>query len=91
MMIPLILNMRVRKEGRRQVSLFLPIFLVWILLLALLLALLPFVLLAALLTWSYGGKMLLGLYPRLFSVLWALSGLHIEVKNEKEDILFDFR
>jgi hypothetical protein len=91
MMIPLILNMHVRKEGRRGVTLFLPIFLAWILLLALLLALLPFVLLAALLTWSNGGKMLLDLYPRLFSILWALSGLHIEVKNEEEDILFDFR
>jgi len=89
-MIPLILNMHVRKEGRRGVTLFLPIFLAWILLLAILLVLFPFVLLAALLTWP-NGKMLLALYPMMFSVLWAMSGLHIEVKKEKEDILFDFR
>ena len=89
-MIPLILNMHVRKEPRRGVTLFLPIFLAWILLLAILLVLFPFVLLAALLTWP-NGKMLLAIYPMMFSVLWAMSGLHIEVKNKDEDILFDFR
>ncbi len=89
-MIPLILNMHVRKEGRRGVTLFLPIFLAWIILVALLLILFPFVLLAALLTWP-DGKMLLAIYPLVFSLLWAMSGLHIEVKNKDEDILFDFR
>jgi hypothetical protein len=69
----------------------LPVFLVWILLFTLMLALLPFVLVAALLTWPGGhGKWLLLTYPMLISLLFHLSGLHIEVERPDENILIAF-
>jgi len=69
----------------------LPVFLVWILLFALMIVLFPFVLIAALVTWRSGqGKWLLMTYPLLVSVLFHLSGLHIEVEHPDENILIAF-
>jgi hypothetical protein len=72
-------------------GLLLPIFLVWILLFALLIVLFPFVLVAALITWRSGqGKWLLLTYPLLVSVLFHLSGLHIEVEHPEQNVLIEF-
>jgi hypothetical protein len=68
------------------------VILIWIILAALLIVLLPFVLLAVLLTWRRGpGRMLLLFYPMTASVLWNLSGLHIETKNSTDELLIDFQ
>jgi hypothetical protein len=89
-MIPLFMRLRVGRNPDKY-GLLLPIFLVWILLFALMLVLLPFVLIAALLTWQSGkGKLLLLTYPLLISLLFKLSGLHIEVGGRKENVLIAF-
>ena len=79
------------KPGRRGFRLWFPVILIWIILGALLIALFPLVLLAALITWRNGsGRFLLFLYPMLAAVLWNLSGLHIEAKDDENDVLIDF-
>ena len=89
-MIPLFMRLRVGRNPDKY-GLLLPIFLVWILLFALMLILLPFVLLTALFTWRGGqGKLLLLTYPLLISLLFKLSGLHIEVGGPKENVLIAF-
>lgn len=89
-MIPLFMRLRIGRDPDKY-GVLLPIFLVWILLFALMLVLLPFVLLAALFTWRGGqGKLLLLTYPLLISLLFKLSGLHIEVSGPKENVLIAF-
>jgi predicted exporter len=91
-MVPVLMHFKVRRPGHRAFGLYFPVILIWIILAALLIALLPFVLLAALLTCRRGpGRMLIVLYPMTAAVLWNLSGLHIEVKNDENELLFDFR
>lgn len=90
-MLPFWLRLRVGKPGHKTFRLWFPVILIWIILAALLLALFPLVLLAALITRRNGpGKILLLLYPMLAAVLWNLSGLHIETRDDENDILIDF-
>ena len=90
-MLPFWLRLRVGKPGRRPFRLWFPIILIWIILAALLIALFPLVLLAALATRRNGpGKFLILFYPMLAAVLWNLGGLHIEAKDDENDILIDF-
>jgi prepilin signal peptidase PulO-like enzyme (type II secretory pathway) len=89
-MIPLFMRLRVGRNPDKY-GVLLPVFLVWILLFALMLVLFPFVLVAALFTWQSGkGKLLLLTYPLLISLLFKLSGLHIEVGRSKENVLIAF-
>jgi hypothetical protein len=89
-MIPMLMRLKFSRDPGKY-GLLLPIFLVWILLFALMIILLPFVLLGALFTWASGqGKWLLMVYPLLVSTLFHLSGLHIEVENEEQNILIAF-
>jgi hypothetical protein len=84
------MRLKVSRNPNRH-GLLLPIFLLWILLFALMVALFPFVLIAALFSWRSGqGKWLLMTYPLLISVLFHLSGLHIEVERADENILIAF-
>jgi hypothetical protein len=85
------MRLKIRPEGRKGVSLWIPVFLAWIILWALML-LLPFLVLAALLT--LGGRpglSILAVYPLLFSLLWNLSGLHIEARDAENDVLVSFQ
>jgi predicted exporter len=87
--LPLWLHFRIRRPGRRAFGLYFPVILIWIILAALMIVLLPFV---ALLTWGRGpGRFLLLLYPMTAAVIWNLSDLHIETKNDEHDILIDFK
>ncbi|MDH4272305.1 MAG: hypothetical protein OEW18_10080 [Candidatus Aminicenantes bacterium] len=89
-MIPIFMRLRIGRNPDKY-GLLLPVFLVWVLLFALMIILLPFVLIAALFTWRSGqGKLLLLTYPLLVSVLFTLSGLHIEVVSRKENVLIAF-
>lgn len=91
-MFPLWMRLKVRPRGKRGVSLWFPVILLWILLGALMVALLPFLILAALLTWRRGpGPALLFIYPLLVSVLWNLSGLHLEIRDAENDVLVIFQ
>ena len=89
-MIPMLMRLKVSRNPDKY-GVLLPVFLVWILLFALMIVLFPFVLIAALVTWRSGqGKWLLMTYPLLVSVLFHLSGLHIEVEHPDENILIAF-
>lgn len=90
-MMPMIMRMRVYEKGKRPFRFFFPVILIWIIVAALLIVLLPFVLIAALVTWRSGpGKLLLIAYPIFFTVLFQLSGLHIEIANLKREFLIHF-
>jgi hypothetical protein len=89
-MMPMLMRLKVSRDPNRY-GVLLPVFLVWILLVALMVVLLPFVLVAALFTWRSGqGKSLLLTYPLLLSVLFHLSGLHIEVEHSEHNVLIAF-
>jgi len=90
-MIPMIMKMRIYEEGKRSFRFFFPVILIWIFVAALLIVLSPLVLIAALITWRSGpGKLLLFAYPIFFSVLFQLSGLHVEIGNLKRELLIHF-
>jgi len=86
-MIPLTMRLRVRKNGRKVVGLWFPIFLALIPVILLLAALFPLVLVAALLA-SLGGQggMVLRSYALVFTVLFMLSGLRIEVADPMNEV-----
>ena len=86
-MIPLLLRIRVRKEDHRGVNLWLPLFLLWLIVLPLLALLLPLVLLAALVLWPSGkGKLILYGYVMIFRLIGYMSGLKIDIKSRDNNI-----
>ncbi len=91
-MIPTIMRLDVRKSNDGSVRLFLPVIIVWILAFGLLIAAFPLVLIASLATAGRGpGFRLLRFYPAFFEILFALSGLRIDVAkhgNAKVSIAF---
>jgi len=92
MRIPLIMRIRVIEAGGRHLRLFIPLFLIWLLLLPFLLLAAPFILIAAAVTWRQGtGRMLLGIFPLLISVIGTLSGLHIQVESPDNQTLISIR
>ncbi len=89
-MIPIFMRLKIGRKPDKY-GLLLPILLVWILLFALMIILAPFVLIAALFTWKSGqGKLLLLTYPLLISLLFQLSGLHIETRRSEQSVLIAF-
>lgn len=89
MMLPMILTIRIQRKDRGRVRLFLPVFLIWLILFPLMIVLSPLVLLAALFSWRNGvGKALLMTGPMLISLFFSLSGLRVEVQEKKSDIEF---
>jgi hypothetical protein len=90
-MLPIIVRFKVKEPGRRGFGLWFPVIVVWIVLAALMLVLLPFLLLAVLATWRHGpGPRLLLVYPLIFSVLWNLGGLTVDVGGKESALLIDF-
>jgi hypothetical protein len=86
-MIPLLLRIRVRKEDRRDVNLWLPLFLLWLIVLPLLALFAPLVLMAALILWPSGkGKLILYGYVMIFSLIGYMSGLKIDIKSRDNNI-----
>lgn len=91
-MLPIWMRLRIVRPDERRITLGFPVIIVWIFVAALILLLLPFVLIAYLVTWGQGtGRTLLLAYPLVWSILWNLSGLHVETKSAETDVLVDFR
>ncbi len=90
-MFPVVMRLRIRPKGKRGISLWIPVILVWIILWALMIVLLPLLVLLAILTWRRGpGTGLLLIYPLIFSVLWNMSGLHVETRGAENAVLISF-
>ncbi len=88
---PMILQVGVNKRDGRF-RLWLPLFLLFPFLLVFLLLLAPFLMLAALALWSFGlGRPFLLVIPVTLSILWALRGLEVDVKNRKEAVYIAFK
>ncbi len=92
-MMPMIMRVDIRNRDQKRVWLFFPVILVWIISFALMIAVFPLVLVAALVTLGRGpGVRLLQLYPVIFTAVFALSGLRVDVasrRNNKVFISFD--
>ena len=79
-MIPMILKLRVRDNDGKRFFIWLPLFLVWIIILPLLLIPIPFVALAALIMWPSGkGPIIFHGYLAIFKLIVCLSGLEINI------------
>lgn len=90
-MIPMLMKIKIPRSHGNFISICFPIFLVWLLLILICLLLVPFLLLAAFLTWPRGyGKVFLLVLPMIFSILWQMQGLLIDVKDKGHHIYFSF-
>lgn len=91
-MIPIMMKMLIQEEGKKSFKLFIPLILVWIVLFALLIILLPFLLLAAIIAWPSGyGRIILAAIPMLFSVIWSMSGLKIQIESKDKQVYLNVR
>lgn len=90
-MIPMLLQIKIPRTGKQPLSIYLPLFVAWLILLLILILLLPFFLLAAMITWAKGyGRLVLLFFPMLFSLLWNLHGLKIDVQDKESQIYLSF-
>ena len=90
-MIPLIFKMRIERTDEKPFRLFIPLFLVWLVIIPLLIALSPLILLCVLILRKSGlRKLFLYFYPILFSSLGALSGLSAEFEKGEKKLSLKF-
>lgn len=90
-MLPCLMHMKIQDDNH-HVNLWIPLFLVWLILAALAIALAPLVLILALVLWQTGwGKFLLLLGPALYSCLSTLNGLRVDVDKDGKQLFFSFR
>ncbi len=88
-MMPMSLRLDICGQNRRWVVLWFPAIVAWLILFALMIAALPFLLVAALATMrGKPGMRLLLVYPLVFTVINALSGLRIDVDGRGKDKVF---
>jgi ABC-type Na+ efflux pump permease subunit len=88
-MIPLFF--RLKRKRKRPFRLWLPLILIWLVIIPLAVILGLFILVAA---WAMKrkeyGTLLSHFYPLLFSALWALSGLSVEIEGEDATVSLAF-
>jgi hypothetical protein len=90
-MIPMLLKVKIPGKREKPFNVYVPLLIVWLLLITLLILLLPLLLLLAIFTWAKGsGRLVLLFFPLLFSILWNLQGLKIDIKDEKSEIYLSF-
>jgi hypothetical protein len=91
-MIPLILKLRIKDKNQRRFGIWLPLFLIWLIVLPLLALLAPLVLLAALILWPSGkGRLVLYSYMAIFSLIFNLSGLKVDVQSKDSIVYINLR
>ena len=79
-MIPMWMKVRFPAKERGPVTIYIPLFLVWILLLALFVLILPIWLIASVIAYALGfGWSGLVLIPLIVNTLWHLQGLEVDV------------
>lgn len=90
-MIPMWLALKIPREEKKPVNLYLPLIIGWLLILALFVILLPFWLIATLVARANGYGWIGFIMPGLiFNTVWHLRGLMIDVETEDDKIYLKF-
>ncbi len=84
---PMIIRLRMKKNGSRGFRLCLPMLLIYIPLFLIGLILLPLILIVAILMLPWGGWRFMLFYPRFYALLCALKELEVDIED-KEQIFF---
>ena len=88
---PLLMRLKIQKE-QRDIDIWLPLFLGWIILLAVGIALLPVAVILFIVLWPAGWGKFISLAPLyLYRVLRDLGDLQIDVKKKRESLLIYFK
>jgi hypothetical protein len=91
MIPPMIFRIRIHEEGRKKLSLCLPIFLIWILLLVIFLLLLPLIILFGLVFMIAGrGCLVFRIWPLIWQLIASIRGLRVHVTSEDSEVLISF-
>lgn len=83
-----LLRVRVSSKGKRNVNLWIPLFLVWPIVLALMVVLSPVALLLCVF-WRKGRPVILA-GPRILAACWATRGLEVRVDDGDDHVLVSF-
>jgi len=87
-MIPLTAKIIVKNKNKTVFWLWLPFFLIWIIILPLLAVIAPIIFITALLLLKSGrGKMIASAYFTVFALIGSLSGLKLDIES-KENIIY---
>jgi len=79
-----------KRDGKFKI--WFPLFILFPFLVVILLLMAPFLLLAALVLWSFGwGKPLLLFIPVLLGLLWALRGLEIDINDKGQKVFISIK
>ena len=90
-MIPMLMKIRLPREDNRSMTLYLPLFIAWLLLAVCMIILAPIALFVALVTWRQGfGKLILMFFPSLVEIIWHMHGLLIDVDGPDGTIYMSF-
>ncbi len=88
-MIPLILKLRVKDKDHKRFGIWLPLFLLWLVILPLLVLPAPIILLLALILWPSGkGRLVLYSYKAVFELIFNLSGLKVDVESKEGSVVY---
>lgn len=89
---PEIMRLRVSNKQRKRLSLWIPLFPMWLILAIFVIALSPLLVLLVLVLWPVGwGKVLLFSGPRIASCLCALRGLEVNVQQGDRLVFISFK
>jgi hypothetical protein len=90
-MVPMILKIKIPRADKQQVNIYLPLFIVWLILLPILILLLPLYLFIVLISWMKGyGRLTVMFIPMLIEVIWNLKDLKIEVRDKNSYVYLSF-
>lgn len=88
MLPPATMRLRIVEGGRKKIGLWLPIFLLWPLLLVVVLLAVPLYLVLLLVSpFVPKANKVVKAIPAIYSVICALKGLTVDVKDENENVL----
>jgi len=91
-MIPLILKLRIKDKNQRRFGIWLPLFLIWLIVLPLLALPAPLVLLAAAILWPSGyGRLVLNSYGAIFNLIGNMSGLKVDIQSKDSIVYINLR
>lgn len=90
-MIPLLMKIKIPRQSKHPLTLYLPLFIAWIILIAVFLLLLPIIFIMAIVSWSKGyGRLVLIFIPMVCSIFWHMQGLKIDVQDKDQHIYLSF-